>query len=172
MLSTLLVQLIAAAVAFSSVKAPDYGACFSPKKHLCICTITKEECGKDAASKVDPDMYWRDSEGCNDACSTRYGWCYNMEDHDCKCKKNGYACRELDHGIWTDTCIPFCTDEPVSSEGCYDKEAHKCDCDSTEAECDAKGEDYNWSTGCSSCMNVDGTRKKGLHIIASPPQEL
>ena len=87
------------------------------------------------------------------------------QDHDCKCELNGYECRELSQGIWTDTCIDPCTDGPVSSEGCYDKEAHRCDCDVSKAECEAKGDGHNWSDGCNSCMGVDGTRVKGFTAV-------
>ena len=78
------------------------------------------------------------------------------------CARTGRVHRgHVDLGVLVVACVGPIPDGP---EGCYDTSEHKCDCDTSKADCKLPG--HVWTEGCASCSSSSArTPAVGLAAI-------
>jgi hypothetical protein len=116
--------------------------CYNMQEHKCYCEMTEAEC------KPSPKYLWTAS--CHKPCTTDGDGvgCYNQAgDHLCDCSLAEDQCTE---GMWTAACSWCAGPIPEGPEGCYDMSEHKCQCDTSKADCKLPNV---WTTGCASCKD-------------------
>mmetsp|Transcript_4564 Transcript_4564/g.9929 ORF Transcript_4564/g.9929 Transcript_4564/m.9929 type:complete len:287 (-) Transcript_4564:519-1379(-) len=155
LLASFLCSSLSLVASATTTVAPAWG-CYDQSVHRCACDTDQASC--EAASHI-----WTD--GCNScrpqASSTTEDpdpvWgCYDqMDTHRCDCTANQAACDAKGH-TWTDRCTS-CTRPECNKDlswGCFDVQAHSCECVISENECEQRlSSEAYWTHECWSCCH-------------------